>query len=92
MITLFSDEKICFWVMTVNLTRHWGGDKNKGKKWEDNHMMAWDDSVMVTGTAHDRRFTAMTFCFSYLYLLSKRGLHFVFITAAHTLLTQIHLI
>lgn len=41
-------------------------------------MMAWDDSVMVTGIVHDRRFTVMTFSFSYLYLLSKRG--FVFIT------------
>lgn len=31
MITLFSDEKICFWVITVNLTRHWGGDKRDGR-------------------------------------------------------------
>lgn len=22
-VTLFSEEKICFWVITVNLTRHW---------------------------------------------------------------------
>lgn len=41
-------------------------------------MMAWDDSVMVTGIVHDRRFTVMTFSFSYLYLLSERGFHSVF--------------
>lgn len=33
-------------------------------------MKAWDESMTVTGTAHDRKFTAMTFS-SYLYLLSK---------------------
>lgn len=39
-------------------------------------MMDRDDSVVVTGIVHDSRVTVMTFSFSYLYLLSKRG--FVF--------------
>lgn len=33
-------------------------------------MKAWDDSMTVAGTVHDRKFTAVTFSFSYLYLLS----------------------
>lgn len=44
MITLFSDEKICFWVITVNLTRHWGGDKRGGRTitWRPG-MIPWQE-------------------------------------------------
>lgn len=51
-------------------------------------MKARDDSMTVTETVHDRKFTAMTFSSSYLYLLSKIVFHFVLINAAHTLIKQ----
>lgn len=51
-------------------------------------MKAWDDSMTVTGTVHDRKFTAMTFSSSYLYLLSKIVFHFALINVAYTLVTQ----
>lgn len=52
MITLFSDEKICFWVITVNLTRHWGGDKRNGRTITS--RPGTRSSMTVTGTVHDR--------------------------------------
>lgn len=55
-------------------------------------MTAWDDSTTVTGTVHDRKFTAMTFSSSYLYLLSKTVFHFVLNNAPYTLVTQISVI
>lgn len=48
-------------------------------------MKARDDSMTVTGTVHDRKFTAMTFSSSYLYLLSKIVFHFFLINAVCTL-------